>query len=298
MKLQDIFNDIKIRARIKNVIETYNINKNANNISSQSFNNIEPLRNSAPNIFHNSNNNTTISNDLSINQIKLKYGTNINKYETYLNKMKDKYFNQPKQEYLTNNKSNSLTNSNSYIKKSISNNNFLKTYKEDNKLKKSIPVPKLHIIKQKETEASNDTHQHLRDLNIGDFNYTCSSPNITSILNSSKRNYYKENIFKQKHEIFDKITPISKRISMLIKYKQKINSKVTQRNEYFNPKQSLSQSCINKCQIDMPMKQTIQEIFYPEKRNKQSKNYNMIESPRLLHHSSRPKINLPCYDSV
>ena len=50
--------------------------------------------------------------------------------------------------------------------------------------------------------------------------------------------------------------------------------------------------------MDTQMKQTIQEIFYPEKQIKQPKIYNKLESPRLLRCSPRPKIILPCYDSV
>jgi hypothetical protein len=97
---------------------------------------------------------------------------------------------------------------------------------------------------------------------------------------------------------------------MLVKYKNKINMKVNERNEYFIVKDNNNNNKYyrKEINIDKDMKDTINEIFFPEKRMKLFKrkdklktnnnNYNNNNNPKLIHHSLRPYFDLPSYDSI
>lgn len=277
MKLQQMFTDINTRLRMRSILaEPVSLHQTFLSSSDNTMRFIRTLDNST---------------EFNIFQIKRKYGYIYNipttTYLNHISKIKEKYSSQQQQ----------------HTPLSIDLQVNTLTYKRS-------PNKTLSNIKMNNIKATTTTT--LKDVvGVKGLNKTYSNPSMTSIISYSKASEYNYNVNNnkvKKEELFDKVIPISKRIDMLVKYKNKINMKVNERNEYFIVKDNNNKYYRKEINIDKDMKDTINEIFFPEKRmklfkrkdklNTNNNNYNNNNNPKLIHHSSRPYFDLPSYDSI
>ena len=282
MKLQQLFTDIHTRSRMRSLISApVTLHQPSLSSTDNTMRFIRTLDNST---------------EFNIFQIKRKYGYIYNipttTYLNHISKIKEKYSSQQQQQqtpFSIDLQVNTLT------------------YKRSPN--KTLPNLKMNKIK-----AVTTTTTSLKDVvGVKGLNKTYSSPSMTSIISYSKASEYNYNVNNnglKKEELFDKVIPISKRIDMLVKYKHKINMKVNERNEYFILKDNNNNINDNKyyrkgINIDKDMKETIKEIFFPEKKmklfkrkDKLNNNNNNNNNPKLIQHSSRPYFDLPSYDSI